>query len=124
MEIWKDIKGYEGRYQVSNLGRVKSLSSNRILKNGKPSNKKEKILKGNRNSVGYFTVNLRSLNISKTILIHRLVTETFIPNPDNKPQVNHINGIKTDNRVDNLEWCTHSENMQHAYDIGLNKGKR
>src|SRR5574343_109866 len=106
-EIWKDIKGYEGRYQVSNLGNVRSLNYQRmgIVKNLKPIKMK----------VGYYCVNLH-LNGNNTILsVHRLVGTHFIENPQNKPEINHKNGIKTDNRVINLEWNTYSENIAHSY---------
>jgi hypothetical protein len=107
MEIWKDIKGYEGLYQVSNLGNVKSLKYNQqnIVKE----------LELVKTTKGYRTVNLKG----KVILVHRLVAETFVPNPENKKIINHINGIKNDNRAMNLEWCTPSENTQHAYRTGL-----
>ena len=111
-EIWKDINGYEGLYQVSTLGRVKSLE-----KNGK----KCKILKSNLNNNGYTHVILSKLNKRKTILIHRIVALAFIPNTDNKPQINHINGIKNDNRILNLEWSTAAENTKHAFNTGLRK---
>lgn len=107
METWKDIIGYDGMYQVSNYARVRSF------KKGKPN-----ILAQSSGTWGYFVV-----NINKTPkLVHRLVAETFIPNPQNKNEVNHINGDKFDNIPENLEWVTPSENKLHAVRTGLNKG--
>lgn len=122
-EEWKDISGYEGRYQISNMGRVKSLP--RIIKNGiGECHKKGRILKPQKAVKGYIRVTLCNEEYCKPFKIHRLVAEHFIPNPENKPQVNHINGDKTDNRVDNLEWCTNGENQLHAYKLGLKTKKR
>lgn len=108
-EFWKDIKGYEGLYQVSNLCRVKTLH-NRY--------KGVEILK-NETVYGYQIISLHKDKVVKTHRIHRLVAQAFIDNPKNKPQVNHINGIKSDNRAVNLEWVTQSENMLHCYRTGL-----
>ena len=109
MEIWKDIVGYEDLYQISNMGRVKSLE--RIARNNHKI--KEKILTPNLNKGGYLRVHLRKDNYSYTPLIHRLVAQAFLPNPNNKPQIDHINTNKTDNRVCNLRWTTASENMKN-----------
>lgn len=101
-EVWRDIEGYEGLYQVSDQGRVKSL--------GSKWRKSERILKPVVRHDGYVVVGLYSGGKPKTFKVHRLVCEAFHENPDNKPQVNHINEIKTDNRASNLEWATAREN--------------
>lgn len=102
-EIWKDIKGYEGDYQISNLGRVKSLKY-----------KKERILKYFFDKDGYKNLTLTKNGKAKKKKIHRLVAECFIKNPFNKPDVNHIDLDKSNNNVSNLEWVNKRENMKHA----------
>ena len=111
MEIWKDIPGYEGRYQVSNEGRVKSFA------------RKEPTIMSQKIDRGYARVGLRhkSSREQTHYAIHRLVAEAFIPNPGNKPVVNHLDGCKTNNYATNLEWATLSENDVHAYKHGLRK---
>jgi len=106
-EIWKSIKGYEDRYEISNLGRVRSKMDNK----GKM---RFKILKLSNNNKGYVMANLKKKHISKLFSIHRLVAIAFIPNPHSYPQVNHINEDKTDNRSCNLEWCSESYNCNYG----------
>lgn len=119
MEIWKDINEYEGLYQISNTGRVKSLERMaKIRWDGKYRTIPEKIKTPNCRS-GYLRVGLSKDGKNKIYSVHRLVAEAFIPNPHNKPYINHKNGVKIDNRVSNLEWCTHSENKKHSFATGL-----
>lgn len=100
-EFWKDIKGYESLYQVSSWGRVKRVNTGRILK-------------GCKNKDAYFYVDLYKNGSCKKYYIHRLVAQAFIPNPQNKPQVNHVDENNQNNRVENLEWCTSKENNNHG----------
>lgn len=118
-EIWKDVEGYEGLYQVSNLGRVKSLAKWYGF-----SYRDEKIVSQVRNRQGYVILTLRKTGSKRQVFMHRLVATAFLDNPIGYPQVNHINGDKTDNRVDNLEWCTAKHNIHHAFEIGLSHGKK
>nr|DAR89802.1 MAG TPA: homing endonuclease [Caudoviricetes sp.] len=116
MEIWKPIKGYEGKYEVSTHGRVRSLI-------GSGGESRICVLKpfiAKTLSINYARVGLSKHQQNKTKFIHRLVAETFIPNPENKPFVNHIDNNPLNNSVSNLEWCTQKENIQHS----LKQGRR
>ena len=110
-EIWKDIEGFEGLYQISNMGNVKSLNYHRTGK--------ERIMKGRKDKDGYLLAHLSKDGKAKNYQIHRLVAIAFIPNPDNLPVINHKNEIKSDNRVSNLEWCSYSYNNSYN-----DKGKK
>ena len=101
MEVWKDIEGYDGLYQVSSCGRVKNSRTGRVLKAVK-------------DIYGYLIVNLYKNGKRINYKVHRLVAQTFIPNPENKPQVNHLDEDKENNHVENLEWCTAKENNNHG----------
>lgn len=103
-EVWLPILGFRGRYEVSNFGRVRGLTA---------------ILKPSINNCGYLNVGLCLDRIRKTKKVHRLVAAAFLPNPENKPQVNHKDGDKSNNKASNLEWATKSENELHAYSTGL-----
>lgn len=120
-EIWKQIEGYENLYEVSNLGRVRSVERPSRNKRNKNGVIKGKILKPGSNPVGYVIVSLYRDKKQKFFQVHRLVAKAFIPNVMNKEQVNHIDGNKKNNNINNLEWATRSENMKHAIENGLFK---
>jgi hypothetical protein len=107
-EVWKDIPNYDGRYQTSNLGNIR----NKLF-----------VMKKNIGYRGYEQIKLTKNGISHNHKVHRLVAQAFIPNLNNLPQINHINGIKTDNRVENLEWCTNSYNQLEANRMGFCKNR-
>lgn len=117
-EEWKDIKGYEGLYQVSSCGRVKTLPKKRI--NGTNFYiQKERIMSQQLKQKRYLGVCLVKDGIYKNFLVHRLVAEAFIENPNGYEQVNHIDCNKLNNEVENLEWCSREMNLKHAYEHGL-----
>jgi hypothetical protein len=113
-EVWKDVKDLECYYVISNLGNIKRKDGTSHLK---PKN-----LKMLTDKDGYHKVNLKVKQKTNSKIVHRLLAEAFIPNPLNKPQINHKNGKKDDNRLENLEWCNLRENRQHAYNTGLQNG--
>lgn len=116
-EIWKQVVGLEGRYEVSDIGRVKSVKVFKDPKRGLG----ERIRKNISSPYGYPMITFVINKKHKYLFVHRMVAMAFIDNVENKPCVNHINGIKTDNRVENLEWCTLEENLSHAHKTGLSK---
>jgi hypothetical protein len=123
IEIWRPVVGFEGYYEVSNLGVVRSVTR-RISREGRQGDltKQGQILQGFVTPKGYVRLQLVRDGQVKNCMIHRLVAEAFLPNPENKPEVNHKDGNKQRNVVDNLEWMTSGENLQHAYDEGLKQG--
>lgn len=122
MEEWKDVEGFEGYYQVSSHGRIKSLRRNHRMSNNRIEYDRScggAIRKQGVLALGYMCIGTCKNSIKNTYLVHRMVSIAFIPNPDNKPCVNHIDGNKTNNHVSNLEWCTYAENTNHAIKKGL-----
>lgn len=119
-EVWSDVKGYEGYYQVSSYGKVRSLdrtdSIGRMIRG--------KVRKPRPDSYGYLQVGLYKGGDEIKWLVHRLVAEAFVINSDNKIEINHLDGNKLNNKANNLRWCTRSENIKHSYSAGLRKTKR
>lgn len=122
-EVWKDIVGYESYYQISNMGRVKSLDRVIIMKNGHPKHLREQILrqynyirhkKGIKETTNYMFVRLCVGNVTKNFFVHKLVATAFCKKADNHTEVNHIDENPSNNNASNLEWCTHSQNINHG----------
>ena len=122
-EIWKDIEGYKGLYQVSNLGRVRSLDRRVIRPDGSIMSFRGRMLKQGLTPKFYLKVYPSKRSKKESLQVHRLVALSFIPNPENKSDVNHIDGNKQNNNVKNLEWATALENQLHAYKNGLKHAK-
>ncbi|MEZ0117826.1 UNVERIFIED_ORG: hypothetical protein ABRZ91_001783 [Heyndrickxia coagulans] len=118
VEIWKDVKGYEGLYQVSNLGNVRSVDRvvKMVYKNGNVATmkRKGKLLSPYKHKSGYIVVNLSKDGVRKMQYVHRLVLEAFVPNVKGLPDANHINEKKDDNRLENLEWISEKDNCNHG----------
>lgn len=123
MEIWKSIAGYEGYYEISSCGRVRSVERCVLKVGGCIERRKSHIMSTCIKRDGYAYISLTKNKITKSRRIHRLVAETLIPNPHCLEAVDHVNGIKTDNRVENLEWCTRAENTSRAFKLGLTDKK-
>lgn len=123
-ELWKDIPGFPG-YQASSFGRIKAVAKQSYnIKSKTLCWRKERVLKSKPDSSGYLTHTLKGPYRKKTWLAHRIIAIAWLPNPNKKEFVNHKNGIKTDNRPQNLEWCTKSENGIHAVEFGLHNTLR
>ena len=121
MEIWKHVVGHENKYEVSNFGNVRTVTKKVSCHKKHMRTVHGKVMKLTLKSIGYYQVGISNNGVSKSALVHRLVAEAFIPNPLKKSQVNHKDGVKTNNNVDNLEWTTPQENTLHAYrSLGVN----
>ncbi|MFP7224882.1 NUMOD4 domain-containing protein [Priestia filamentosa] len=114
-EVWKPVKGYEGMYEVSNKGNVKSVPREYINKVGARRTVKGQMLRFFKTKEGYVRISLGINQKQKNYLVHRLVAETFLDNPDGKNEVNHKDANKENNAVDNLEWCTRVDNIRHSF---------
>ena len=118
-DIWKDVRGYEGLYVVSDSGQIKSIARTKPYLNG-VRKRQEQIMRWHLVNGGYAQLMLTNKRGERhSYLVHRIVAEAFVPNPSNLPQVNHIDGNKLNNRAENLEWCTAKENMVHSLNSGL-----
>ncbi|ATC61752.1 NUMOD4 motif-containing HNH endonuclease [Pseudolactococcus raffinolactis] len=120
MEVWKDVLGYEGYYQVSNCGRIRTVENRPYMEQQYDLDLyKQHFLSPSKSPNGYRHITFCVNGIKKTKSIHRIVAEAFLPNHSDKPEVNHIDGNKENNHVENLEWCTASDNQRHAFRTGL-----
>lgn len=117
-EVWKPVQGYEGLYEISNLGRLKSPQKVVNGKEGRLHTLKERMLNPRVNQTGYYHTALYKNGKPKWYTVHRMVALSWIDNPENKPHINHKDSNRLNNRVDNLEWCTHGENMKHGFLYG------
>lgn len=122
-EEFKDIPGWEGMYQAGNHGTVRSLDRIVVSCTGKAYHRKGKIMPQHYNEDGYRVVYLTRNGRDRTLGVHRAMALAFIPNPDNKPMVNHLNAKRDDNRLDNLEWCTNAENIKHSFNLGISDNR-
>ena len=116
-EVWKDVKGYEGLYQVSSFGRVKRMTK-KVYNPGTYGGEctyREKLLSPYIDSAGYYQILLRNKNKIKRVRVHRIVAEAFIDNPNELPVINHKDGNKLNNNIDNLEWCSQAHNTKEAF---------
>lgn len=123
MNKWKPIKNYEGIYEISSKGEIRSLERKAKIKGGSYRIVKSKNIKLINNGL-YYVVGLSKNGTTKQHFLHRLLAQTFIPNPNNLKCINHINGNKLDNRLKNLEWCTYTHNNREAFRLGLNKAPK
>ena len=125
-EVWKDIQGYEGYYQVSNIGRVRSCDREAVFKNGRHRFYKGQFIRPTKTNSGYWQIRMKVNGHTKHEYAHRLVAKAFVPNPDKLPEVNHKDENRLNNRADNLEWVDHVTNLNYgnrAKKFAISRGK-